>query len=382
MLDDGWISVKRRGSYSSDTGEGQQTRITANKKFSDWFADLDKVVLPKALKGFEDVDPIVLKVTQEIRTGMKNGQYFKTIIKKPLPCPDTKQIRRWRKNVTTINNCLLRHWSDLMLTNEEWPIVNKFMLRSSKSEYEPIMLHQQTVRRVFSSSTFDQGGRFYGGWWQNIPSFCRSRITLDGKETVELDFKTLHPTILYLLEDLEIDDAKDLYDIGMPNVDRDVIKKCFNAMINAPHELTRKPANIALTKGGPTWKEIKEAILVRHEPIKHCFFKLLGNELQFMDSELAEEVMLHFANQDEPVLPVHDSFIVHHGHKQELENVMSVAFKKKFKKEVAIKAEPRDPVRFDLTIPKTKDAEFREMDISIEGLMKAADHTRDWSARN
>ena len=100
------------------------------------------------------------------------------------------------------------------------------------------------------------------------------------------------------------------------------------------------------------------------------------------DNATSESALLHFANQDEPVLPVHDSFIVHHGHKQELENVMSVAFKKKFKKEVAIKAEPRDPVRFDLTIPKTKDAEFREMDISIEGLMKAADHTRDWSARN
>ena len=52
----------------------------------------------------------------------------------------------------------------------------------------------------------------------------------------------------------------------------------------------------------------------------------MGNKLQYEDSQIAEKVMLHFARQDIPVLPVHDSFVVQRGLRKELIDAMSEAF--------------------------------------------------------
>ena len=56
----------------------------------------------------------------------------------------------------------------------------------------------------------------------------------------------------------------------------------------------------------------------------------MGNKLQFEDSQLAEKVMLHFAKQDIPVLPVHDSFIIIRGLWAELFGVMKDEFEKEY----------------------------------------------------
>ena len=44
-----------------------------------------------------------------------------------------------------------------------------------------------------------------------------------------------------------------------------------------------------------SWRELKEAILNAHKPIKDYFFRGLGNRLQFEDNCIAESVMLQFA---------------------------------------------------------------------------------------
>jgi rRNA processing protein Gar1 len=33
-----------------------------------------------------------------------------------------------------------------------------------KYDYAPIRLHRQTIRCIFNTTSFDTGGRFYGGW--------------------------------------------------------------------------------------------------------------------------------------------------------------------------------------------------------------------------
>ena len=48
------------------------------------------------------------------------------------------------------------------------------------------------------------------------------------------------------------------------------------------------------------------------------------------DSDLAEQVMLHFIKMGYPCLPVHDSFIVHHGLAGELEDKMKAVFTKRY----------------------------------------------------
>jgi hypothetical protein len=52
----------------------------------------------------------------------------------------------------------------------------------------------------------------------------------------------------------------------------------------------------------------------QHAPIARHFFQGCGNTLMYHDSQIAEEVMMHFAQQGIPSLPVHDSFVIAEEH--------------------------------------------------------------------
>ena len=82
------------------------------------------------------------------------------------------------------------------------------------------------------------------------------------------------------------------------------------------------------------------------------FFKGLGNKLQFEDSCIAESVMLQFAHSDAPALPIHDSFIMHHGYgdKGGLEEAMRRAYFERFNSSLS---EKRDLVEKVIMINKT-----------------------------
>ena len=69
-------------------------------------------------------------------------------------------------------------------------------------------------------------------------------------------------------------------------------------------------------------------IQAKYSPIADILFNGLGMKLQFQDSCIAERIMLHFAEMDAPALPVHDSFILHHGYGEsgEVEETMRRAF--------------------------------------------------------
>ena len=57
--------------------------------------------------------------------------------------------------------------------------------------------------------------------------------------------------------------------------------------------------------------------------------------------------MLQFAAIDAPTLPVHDSFIMHHGYKGELEEVMLRAFYDRFRNDIPVKHEVINWLRLD-----------------------------------
>ena len=76
-----------------------------------------------------------------------------------------------------------------------------------------------------------------------------------------------------------------------------------------------------------------------HKPIQDMFFQGHGNYLQYVDSVMAEDVMLRFAKSDyAPVLPMYDSFVMQQvfGDSDELEEDMRRAFYGQFKKDIKI----------------------------------------------
>ena len=106
-----------------------------------------------------------------------------------------------------------------------------------------------------------------------------------------------------------------------------MLKSAFNAMLNSKNALLNSPGDITPSDFGLKWSQVSKAILKTHSPIAHHFYSDVGRRLQKIDSDVAEIVLLHFANRNIPILPVHDSFIMHHRFDVELSQIMQQAFR-------------------------------------------------------
>jgi hypothetical protein len=162
----------------------------------------------------------------------------------------------------------------------------------------------------------------------------------------------------------------DAYDIRIDKKHRETIKELFNAMVQM-QEFTDNPPGIKFSQTGKTWKQLRDMIMNRHEPIRHMFFCGMGNNLQYRDSMIAEQVMLHFAKNDIPVLPVHDSFIITAGLFVDLLEVME----KEFKKQIGVPIDIRSAEK-SVRVRSTGDG------TNIEHILNEKDEHSDWTARN
>ena len=114
-------------------------------------------------------------------------------------------------------------------------------------------------------------------------------------------------------------------------------------MLNASKKMKAQPKGMRLSDYNTNWATLSAAIMERHKPIAHHFYTGIGKKLQRIDSDMAEEVMLFFANEGVPVLPSHDSFTMHQGYQEDLQKVMAKAFKDRFGLEISIKLECKMP---------------------------------------
>jgi hypothetical protein len=134
-----------------------------------------------------------------------------------------------RKNIQGINEKLSRTLINLDVTDDEYAdIVSRNRKDPNKGSLD---FSNRNLRRVFNNGSWEDGGRFYGGWWQAIPKKYRRHIQIEGKQTVEWDYSSIHPTILYAMEGHPA--PSDAYDI--PEWDsehRDLIKTTFNQLLN------------------------------------------------------------------------------------------------------------------------------------------------------
>jgi hypothetical protein len=104
-------------------------------------------------------------------------------------------------------------------------------------------------------------------------------------------------------------------------------KVALNAIINVGSGRISKPDGYDASKIGMEWRDFLQVVEEAHKPIAQFFRVGYGLQLQFLDSQMAEHVMLHFGQIKVACLPVHDSFIMHHGYEDELEQAMQEAFR-------------------------------------------------------
>ena len=101
-----------------------------------------------------------------------------------------------RELVRDYNRLLERTFVDIPKLNE--PV---FTIPPKRPYDKPtrifISQNEKFTRRIFSNSSWEQNGRFHGGWWQRIPSEHRKDISINDGPTIEIDYSGLHAVLVY-----------------------------------------------------------------------------------------------------------------------------------------------------------------------------------------
>ncbi|MFV8249877.1 hypothetical protein [Bdellovibrio bacteriovorus] len=210
-----------------------------------------------------------------------------------------------------------KHKEDLYIQQNEETLsiirnlaaINEHLLKFKYTAIDKRFFPQLT--RVFNLD-LESGGRFYCHVYQSLSRKKgeRQTIKIDERETVELDYKAMHPNILYALANATA--PADPYSV--PGFARDDAKVALNIMFNAETEKAALGAIQHNEKLSKRYSE-EEAIslmqeLVAHNlPIAQFLSSGAGVKLQFLDSKLCEAILLQAVEDNIAVLPVHDSFI-------------------------------------------------------------------------
>lgn len=259
---------------------------------------------------------------------------------------DSGMTTCYRNSLRLINQLMAEHYIDLRMTDSLYREMLRDLLKRNdeeKKRWKPkkgkahpyrvtsVDLSRNQLKRIFIDGSWELGGRFYRAWWQGIPSKYRKYIHINEHSTIELDYKQMHPTILYAIcgEEL-VDDPYTLE--GFPADARGDLKVVLNTMINAADPASAKkslqygmPA-ASLPNGYTSLDDVFAAFKTKHKLIADYFFSDYGKKLQYFDSLIAEDVMLVLHRHGVPCLPVHDSFIVAAKYEQLLYEVMCIVF--------------------------------------------------------
>jgi len=258
---------------------------------------------------------------------------------------ESDETRLMREGLEKYNKFLSLQWIDLLLPDDDFR--NVVEGRTPQDDQEPDanenadrvvdLLFQRRLYRVFNNGRFDHGGRFYGGWWQHIPSKYRKFITINWAPIAELDFSNMQIAMLYAMEGHTLEgDAYALEGIGAEY--RKLLKRTLLALINAEGQI--RPPTSRERPPGWTWADIKDAIKEKHTRIARHFGSGIGLRLQRVDSDIAEDVMMSFLARDVLVLPIHDSFLIYNAWAPELREAMKTAYKQRMNQEIRIDADP------------------------------------------
>ena len=250
-------------------------------------------------------------------------------------------------SITTFSRSLLSEYNSLLANThiDIFDLDKPVIEIGSGSKTMKLAINQQDkfVRRIFNNSRWDQGGRFYGGWWQRCPKDYREKIVFDGVATAEIDFSGIHIVILYAQEGVnywtEVNDdpylIQGINDID-PNIDlRAAAKLLLLTAINAEtsekaYGAFRQQASAGTPERRLTNKQLNSMLSQlkqKHEPIAHKLASGVGIELMYVDSQITERLIERFTRHYQcPILAIHDSYRVPFGYDRILRREMQAAF--------------------------------------------------------
>lgn len=302
------------------------------------------------------VVPSVLMVHEYLQDKIKATQ--KDISDIPT-IPDVIQMRDENKKV--IEKSLGRDEKRLIKVLDSYNFSSRKFIITVGETYYDIQL-----RKVFNNSSWKQGGRSYvtGEGSSVMKRSFRKDIRINGNPTVEIDFKSLHPSMIAEFQGYRLPDGFDPYGIELDGYDkktlRYIAKIAFMCIFNSKN-LTQATAAVSQElrdlreEGGehiPTqWKEqglvppVIQVKLILQELAMHNIyaqdwvFSGKGIFLQNTDSKIMDLVIQQFLDVDEFMIPVHDSVVVEERLKDFAINAMQVAYKQVMKTDLNCRLE-------------------------------------------
>ena len=319
-----WITTK--------DNKKDYTRIRASGGLKRTFEDIGIRWMPQELQPRDEL--VVLRDIKRDKDGkpIRSGRSRK---KEKYQCalPETSEVHLWRDNLEYINSELTKHCVSLDLSNINLDALKKELAikKGDQETYKRLYLHRVQLTRIFSRGSLSKGGRFYRGWWQSIPEIHRPHIRIDGKKVIEIDYSGISLRIISAQCGVNLPAGVDPYDIGLPNWQgskderRKPLKKVINALINDEDG----DYKLVGTKGfyGVTPRELRKLFQKTHPVVYERLADGIGLESQFVDSQIAESVMLKMFRDGIVCLPIHDSFLVPSGYHQILSSVMKDSFR-------------------------------------------------------
>ena len=311
---------------------------------ADWWARTSRIwAEPLLIKYFEDAafGELHIGYSDNREVIIMRDEDRNEIDYEPHPHPYAKVV----KDYNALLNKTFIDIGDLNIPRIEVGTVKKGKGKGNK-KYVNITHHSKFTRRIFNNSSWLQGGRFYGGWWQRIKSTQRKKILINNLATVEIDYSATHPMLAYARKGISYWETfdKDPYEIisvdGIEDkkVARDIVKQLLLLAFNASDEAQlykafRSEFNYDLL-GEVSFKfpdivlaKILNDIKLAHPKIADLICTGAGLGLMNLDAKIVEYVIKDFLLNNKPILTVHDSFIVQIGQEDKLDKVMNKAFK-------------------------------------------------------
>ena len=176
------------------------------------------------------------------------------------------------------------------------------------------------LHSTYCNNDWTQGGRLYtsAGGYQSLSSEERKSLKINGKDTVELDFSAYHPHLLYALRGIQL--SCDPY--GFYN-NRQACKLALNITINAKNKDQAIYAFKEKWEGEKIDVDNLFALMEKyHTAIAEFFYSGAGCSLQYIDSNIAINIIMKMRAKRIIALSVHDSFIVPAQFREKLLSVM------------------------------------------------------------
>ncbi|MEX2126587.1 MAG: hypothetical protein WD795_22015 [Woeseia sp.] len=197
------------------------------------------------------------------------------------------------------------------------------------------------LQRFFNNASFKQGGRLFGGFWQNLKARQVRLVTINSEKVSEVDFECMQVALARAEAGVTHDLSTDAYNVDVidtkPGEERSEwktettrkgIKKVFASMLFARKPFKRWPRETQTHfPPGTKLSNVTDAIERAHPDLSHLWYTGAGYRLMFTESQILVKVLLRLKEQGVIALPKHDCVVVPASRKHLAARIMRETFR-------------------------------------------------------